>query len=308
MKFSLGDLEAFVAVAERGSFRGAASAVHLSQPALSRRIEKLESALGVRLLDRTLRPISPTAVGREFYRKTRTLLDELGSTLLVIGETAASQSGEVVVACVPSAAYYYLPGFVRVFHARFPRVLVQINDEAAGVVLDAVIRGEADFGITFVGARESGVEFQPLLRERFVAACRKDHPLAAKHRVTWADLSQYDYVSVTKSSGNRLLIDQALAKLSVRPRASFEVRHVASTLGLVEAGLGVAAVPQLAMPKNADALLVSRPLVQPVVMRTLGVIRRRGRVLTPAAQALYDLLLANRLPKAAARRSKPPLS
>ena len=299
MKFSLGDLEAFVAIAERGSFRGAADAVHLSQPALSRRIEKLENALGVRLLDRTIRPVSPTTVGREFYRKTRALLDELGSTLLVIGESSANQSGEVIVACVPSAAYYYLPEFIRRYHAKFPRVRVQISDEAASAVLDAVIRGEADFGINFIGTQEPDIEFQPLLRERFVAACRKDHPLAGKRRVTWAELCQYDYVSVSKSSGNRLLIDQALAEIPVRPRCSFEVRHVAGLLGLVEAGLGVAAVPQLAMPPGTDSMLVSRPLVEPVVTRTVGLIRRRGRVLTPAAQALYELLLHNRSNKQA---------
>jgi len=293
MKFSLGDLEAFVAINERGSFRAAAEAVHLSQPALSRRIEKLEAALGVRLLDRKIRPVSPTAVGRDFYKKTRALLDELGSTLLAIGDEAAGQSREVTVACVPSAAYYYMPEFIRRFQREFPRVRVQIQDEAASIVLDAVIRGEADFGINFVGTQEPDIEFQPLLRERFVVACRRDHPLAAKRRVTWADLCHYDYVSVSKSSGNRLLIDQALAELPLRPRCLYEVRHVVGVLGLVEAGLGVAAVPQLAMPPGTGAMLVGRPLVEPVVTRTVGLIRRRGRVLTPAAQALFQLLLRN---------------
>jgi len=305
MKFSLGDLEAFVAITERGSFRAAAEAVHLSQPALSRRIEKLEAALGVRLLNRKLRPVSPTAAGREFYRKTRVVLDELGSTLLAIGDEAAGRSGEVTVACVPSAAYHYLPEVIRRFQREYPRVRVQINDEAAGTVLEAVIRGEADFGINFVGTQEPDIEFQPLLREHFVVACRMDHPLAAKRRVTWADLCQHDYVSVSKSSGNRLLIDQALAELPMRPRCLFEVRHVVGVLGLVEAGLGVAAVPQLAMPSGVGSALVSRPLVEPMVARTVGLIRRRGRLLTPAAQALYELLLRNRSSKQAPGRPQP---
>jgi DNA-binding transcriptional LysR family regulator len=302
MKFSLGDLEAFVAIAERGSFRGAADVVHLSQPALSRRIEKLEAALGVRLLDRTIRPVSPTAVGREFYKKTRALLDDLGSTLLVMGDEAAGQSGEVTVACVPSAAYYYLPEFIRRYRREFPRVRIQIQDETASVALDAVIRGEADFGINFVGTQEPDIEFQPLLRERFVVACRRDHPLAAKRRVTWAEICQYDYVSVSKSSGNRLLIDQALAELPVRPRCLYEVRHVAGVLGLVEAGIGVAAVPQLAIPPGGNATVISRPLVDPVVARTVGLIRRRGWTLTPAAQTLYQLLVNNRPSKRAMRK------
>jgi DNA-binding transcriptional LysR family regulator len=115
--------------------------------------------------------------------------------------------------------------------------------------------------------------------------------------VTWAELCQHDYVSVSKSSGNRLLIDQALADLPARPVCLYEAHHVAGVLGLVEAGLGVAAVPQLAMPQFGDAIVISRPLVDPVVARTLGLIRRRGRTLTPAAQTLYRLLATNRLPK-----------
>ena len=162
------------------------------------------------------------------------------------------------------------------------------------MVLDAVMRGEADFGINFIGTQEPDIEFQPLLRERFVAACRKDHPLAGKRRVSWAELCQYDYVGVSKSSGNRLLIDQALAEVPVRPICLFEVRHVAGLLGLVEAGLGIAAVPQLAMPPGKDAMLVGRPLVDPVVTRTIGLIRRRGRALAPAAQAFYAMLASNR--------------
>ena len=305
MKFSLGDLEAFVAIAERGSFRGAADAVHFSQPALSRRIDKLEAALGVRLLDRSIRPVSPTAVGREFYRKSRSLLDDLGNALLVMGEgTAASPSGEVTVACVPSAAYYYLPEFIRRYHAQLPRVRVHILDEAASSVLDAVIRGEADFGINFVGTQEADIDFHPLLRERFVVACRSDHPLASKRSVTWSQLCQYEYISVSKSSGNRLLLDQALAEIPLRPRCAYEIRHVTGVLGLVEAGLGVAAVPQLAMPPRANAVLVSRPLIDPMVARTVGLIRRRGRALTPAAHALYQMLANSEAPGKARRKRK----
>jgi len=294
MKFSLGDIEAFVAIAERGSLRAAAEAVHISQPALSRRIDKLESALGVQLLDRSVRPVSATAIGREFYKKGRSLLDELGNTLLVIGEGLADTSGEVTIACVPSAAYYYLPEFVRRYHVQYPRIRVHILDEAAIAVLDAVIRGEADFGINFVGTQEAEIDFHPLLRERFVVACHRDHPLAAKRVVTWSQMCQYDYISVSKSSGNRLLLDQALAALPLRPRCSYEVRHVTGLLGLVEAGLGVAAVPQLAMPARKGSSLVSRPLVDPVVTRTVGLIRRRGRTLAPAADALYRMLATSK--------------
>jgi DNA-binding transcriptional LysR family regulator len=304
VKFSLSDLEAFVAVAELASFRKAADSVHLSQPALSRRIGKLEGALGVRLFDRTTRTVNLTAVGRDFAAKARGLLDELERSLLAMGEVAATRAGEVTVACVPSAAYYFLPDVIRRYHERFPRIRLRIVDEAANTVLAAVTRGEADFGINFIGTQDPDVDFQPILKEPFVAACRRDHPLAARRKVKWAELGAYDFMTVSKSSGNRLLIDLALADVRERPRWFYEVRHVSTLLGLVEAGLGVAAVPQLAMPGAGHPTLAAVPLVEPVVTRTLGLIRRQGRTLSPAAQELYALLEAER-PLLPSRREKP---
>ena len=112
-------------------------------------------------------------------------------------------------------------------------------------------------------------------------------PLARKRRVSWTELAQYDYISVSKASGNRLLLDQALSGLAGRPQSIYETQHVTTMLGLVEAGLGVAAVPSIAMPDADHPLLVSVPLYDPVITRKIGLIRRKGRTLSPAAQQLY---------------------
>ena len=289
INFDLNDLLSFRAVAELSSFRKAAEAVHLSQPAFSRRIDKLEQALGVRLLERTTRRVTLTAVGREFERKVRELLDELDATLLGIRGGVGTRTGEVTVACVPSTVYYYLSQVIRRYHERSPKVRVKVLDASANEVLAAVARSEADFGLNFIGAQEGDLEFKPLVEERFVAACRRDHPVAKLRRVTWAQLGGHDYISVGRTSGNRVLLDQALAGVPGRPQAIYEAQHVTTTLGLVEAGLGVAAVPSMAMPPSDHPLLVSVPLVDPVITRKVGLIRRRGRSLSPAAQQLYDL-------------------
>ena len=290
MNFDLADLRAFVAVAELNSFRAAAESIHLSQPALSRRVEKLEIALGVRLFERTTRSVSLTAVGRDFSRKARSLLDDLESSRVSMHQVAASQLGEVVIACVPSAVYYFLPKVLRDYHEQYPRIRVRIIDDSANAVLESVARGEADFGINIIGTQEPEIEFQAILKEPFVAACRRDHPLASKRKVTWAELGQYDFMTVDKSSGNRLLVDLALANSNVRPSWCFEARHVSTLLGLVEAGLGVAVVPRLSMPQGEHATLAMVELVEPTVDRTVGLIRRRGRELPPAAQKLYQLI------------------
>jgi DNA-binding transcriptional LysR family regulator len=287
VNFDLGDLLAFRAVAELNNFRRAAESVHISQPAFSRRIDKLEQALGVKLLDRTTRRVSLTAVGRDFARKTALWLDDLDATLLAVRGIAATRMGEVTIACVPSTVYYHVSQVIRRYREIYPKIRVKIHDAGANEVLDTVVRGEADFGLNFMGGQEPDIEFKPLLEERFVAACRRDHPLARKRRVTWAELADHDFITVSKMSGNRLLIDQALAGALKRPASLYEANHVTTLLGLVEAGLGVAAVPSLAMPARDHPLLASVPLAEPVVTRRVGLIRRKGRSLSPAAQQLY---------------------
>jgi len=291
INFDLNDLLAFRAVAELSNFSKAAESVHLSQPAFSRRIDKLERALGVRLLERTSRRVTLTAVGREFERKARELLDELDVTLLAIRGVAATRLGEVNVGCVPSTVYYYLSEVIRRYHERSPRVRIKVFDAGANEVLAAVLRGEVDFGVNFIGAQEGDIDFTPLAEERFVAACTRDHPIAKLGRVTWAQLAEYPYIQVSRTSGNRLLLDQGLAGTKARPQALFETQHVTTALGLVEAGLGVAVVPAMAMPDGEHPLLASVALVEPIVIRRVGLIRRRRRSLSPAAQQLFDLFL-----------------
>ena len=145
------------------------------------------------------------------------------------------------------------------------------------------------------GRHEPGtgeIDFDALLTEPFVAACRRDHPLARQRSVTWAELTRYDFMTVDKASGNRLTLDLALATARNRPQPCFESRHVSTLVGFVESGLGVAAVPRLSMPRKGHPLLASVPIVDPEVTRTVGLIKRRGRSLSPAAQHLYDMLRA----------------
>jgi DNA-binding transcriptional LysR family regulator len=305
INFDLNDLLAFRAVAELSNFRKAAEEVHISQPAFSRRIDKLEQALGVRLLERTTRRVALTAVGRDFARKVGQLLEDLDNTLLGIRGVAATRMGEVAIACVPSTVYYFLPHVIRRYHERYPKIRVKILDAGANEVLAVVASGEVDFGLNFIGGAEAAIEMKPLLEDRFVAACRRDHPLARKRSVTWVELAKYDNISVSKSSGNRLLLDQALAHVPGRPQALYEAQHVTTMIGLVEAGLGVAAVPSLSMPAADHPLLVSVPITDPVVTRQVGLIRRKGRALSPSAQQLYDFLLEMKLVRKRAASPRP---
>ncbi|WP_417662031.1 LysR family transcriptional regulator [Pseudomonas sp.] len=291
MNYELQDIRAFVKIAEHGSFHEAADAIHLSQPALTRRMQKLEEGLGIQLLDRTTRRVSLTAVGRDFLPKAQRLLDDFERSILGIQELAERQSGQVTLACIPTAAFYFLPIVIREFNQQYPKVRIRILDHSAHEGLEAVLRGEADFGISMLSGQSAEIDFTPLVNEPFVLACRRDHPLAKQEQVAWRELSDYRLIGVGRMSGNRVLLDHGLANLDWRPSWFYEVQHLSTSLGMVEAGLGVSALPSLAMPAEDHPILVQRPLVDPVISRTLGLVRKHGSSLSPAAEKFIDTLL-----------------
>jgi DNA-binding transcriptional LysR family regulator len=295
MNFDLSDLRAFVASADFGSFRAAADSLNISPSALSRRVEKLESALGVRLFERTTRKMELTVAGRSFVEKARNVLAELESSLFGMEDLGRRLTGLVTIACVPSAVSFFLPNALKAYHQTYPGIRVRLIDETSSVVFLAVARGEADFGLTYIGTQEPDIEFTPILQDPFVLACQRDHPLAGKRSVSWAEIAQYpDYMLLAQGSGNRTLIDSALANAVRQPSWFCEVQHVPALVSMIEAGLGIGIVPKLALPRDRRRSLVSIPVTGPSVVRTLGVIRRKNRPLPVAAQHFFDLLVRAR--------------
>lgn len=290
MAIALDQLRTFVAVAEAGGLTPAAETLHLSLPAISRRLTALEEELGVALLARSTRRVALTQTGREFLPRARRLLDELEESLLGIREVAAQRRGLVVLACIPTAAYYFLPATLAAFARRFPAVRVRAMDLSAEGVTDAVATGAAEFGVGMEGAAHPEVEFRPMRRDPFVLACRRDHRLARRRAVRWQDLEGERLVGVSRRSGNRLILDRALLPRGISPNWHYEAEHLSTSLGLVEAGLGLAVVPRLALPREPHPVLVARPLRDPEVDRATGLLLKRGTEPGPAARALIDLL------------------
>lgn len=294
MNFDLADLRAFLAVADLSSFRAASDLLHLSQSALSRRVDKLEDALGVQLFIRTTRKVELTTVGRTFVHRARNVMSELENALLGIQEVAQRLSGEVTIACVPSAVGHFLPAAIDAYHKLYPQIRIRLLDESSGNVLLAVTRGDADFGVTYIGTQEADIQFRPVMDDAFVVACPVNHPLARKKRVRWSELDGHAYITLAQGSGNRFLIDQALAQSEQRPRWFCEVNHVPALVSMIEAGLGIGVLPRMALPPDDGVgRLRAVRLTDPQITRTLGLISRRGKPLAPAAQLFYDLLVGS---------------
>jgi DNA-binding transcriptional LysR family regulator len=291
INFEALDLRAFVAVIDLEGFHRAAETLNLSQSALSRRIQRLEAAVGAALLERTTRRVALTTAGRELLPLVRRMLDEFDSSLFAMREVGRQRGGQITLACVPTAAFYFLPSVIARFNEQYPNIRFRILDLSANEGLESVARGEVEFGINLLGASDPELTFEPLIEDPFVLACRRDHPLANRDLLTWSDLEGQPLVAVSRTSGNRILLDAALVRAGVRLSWSYEVTHLSTSLGLVEAGLGISVLPQLATPQGDHPIIVTRPLRNPEVSRTIGVVRRRGGRLAPAAEHFLEMLL-----------------
>ena len=314
MKIDILGVQAFIAIADQGGFQKAADVLHVTQTAVTQRLRNLEEFLGVTLIERTTRSVALTRIGRDFLPQGRRLLEELSGALTEIRETGRAERGDFSIACVPTAGVHYLPRIIQEYSARHPHNRIKILDHASSGVAEAVLRREAEFGINIAGAHHPELTSVPLLQDRFVLICRDDHALARRKKVSWRQLHTHALIFAGQINGNRVLLDLALTDASLGAehgvpalQAFYEVQRSSTAVGLVAEGVAAAIVPRLAMQKGAYPNIRVIPLVDPVVERTLVLLARKTARLSPAAQALHDMIIkrATALPGSSAGGTRP---
>lgn len=290
MTAQIRQVEAFLMLAQTGSFSEASRRFGLSQPAFSLSIQRLEEVLGVRLFHRTSRRVKLTAEGEAFLPMASGLLRNWTGVFEEMADLTAVRRGRVALAALPSIAAGLLPPVVLEFTRKHPGVKLEIHDVLQGEVIELVRSGRVDFGIS-VGPDDSAeTEFLPLLDDNFVALLRHDHPLAGHDRISWEALSRHPLVSMTSTTSVRRLTDFTFAEARIGARFLSEVNHLATIAGLVAAGYALAALPALCLPVVLRPDLEWRPLGSPVARRTLGLLRLRHSPSVAAEAFLQELL------------------
>jgi DNA-binding transcriptional LysR family regulator len=288
INIEIGDIEAFIELTETNSFAKAAVNLNLSQPALSRRIQKLEYELGTTLFDRTTRKVQLSYSGRNFYERARGIIEAIKTASKTLNEKYSFPS-IIKVGAVNSALRNILYPTLKIFKEMEPRCKIQIIERSANYVVDSVLGGECDFGVNFTGIQEPGISFENLFIEDYVVVFPKGDPLEKKRKIKLSEIKNRDFISVWKGSGSRIYFENALALQKEDMDWTYEVRHIPSALNMVEQGLGITLAPKLAVSKDYTSLSY-RPLIDPKVTRTMGLIKRSGKELSHDAQQLYDLL------------------
>lgn len=289
---SLRKIRSFTIVAELGSFRRAAEKMHISSSALSTHVRELEEAIGVPLLHRTTRHVGLTPEGERFLARTKVLFAGLDEIVDELKEEADLLRGRLTVACIPTIIPRILPQTMATFTERFPGVSVRVLDVGSSVMAEAVKRGEVDVGIGPEPANAGELDIEPMIEDRFVAIVPEGHSLAARDEVSLAELAEFPFVGMRPGTNIRSTIDRAAADIGIEIKPAYEFVYHYSVGAMVEAGLGVTALPSLPFPFLNIPNVVMLPLAAPVVSREIYLIRRKGGGLSPAAREFIEVLTA----------------
>jgi DNA-binding transcriptional LysR family regulator len=292
MEYLLKEIDVFVKIIELGSFKAAARELHLTQSAMTQRLKRLEDALGVRLIERTTRSVSPTVVGREFLPVAKRMIIQFERSMEDLQDLIQAKTGQITIASLISVATYVLPAVLKRFATDHANVGVRILDDTEQEIAAHVRRGEAEFGIDMaIAGSDPDLASTPVLEDRYVVACHAEHPLAARRTVPWEALADLPLLILGARSGTNQLL---LSRFSGAPPSSnwrYEVQHLSTLMGMVEEQLGVGIVPEMAMRKRPGSHLVQRRLVKPDFRRTIVLVERQGVGLSPAAERLKAVLL-----------------
>ena len=285
----------FREVARQLHFRKAAEALAVAQPALSRSIAQLETALGVDLLNRTRRRVELTAPGKAFLDRIEPLLRGLAAVPGDIQALAGGQAGQVRVAFTGLAMATVLPGILREFNRRYPGIRVELNESPTSAQLEALKSGEIACGFFHPDATPpAGLSTKLLLQEKNGVLLPADHRLAHAPKLRLRDLAETPFVMFPRAH-NPGFYDRVLAafqQAGVTPRIADEVWPRANAMGLVRAGLGATFMtPSEAQQLTAEVTF--RALDGPVPESRLVLGWRKDAAPDPALGAFLVVAGAN---------------
>lgn len=290
MKIDFDGVQAFVVVAELGGFNKAARELHVTQTALTRRVQKLEAYLGLKLLDRTTRRVELTAVGREFLPQARAIVQEMTAAVEQLKDMSRRSTGNFTLACIPSMTSHVLPRVMQRYAQLYPGNRIRLLDGSSHEVRNAVLGGQAELGIAVHGEKHPDLAETVLFADALALLCRSPHPLEDRQSVSWSDLRDTELIGISSFTATRVFMDYQLAKQGIRLQGHYEVQHHATAVNLVAAGVGSAILPSSAFEEGDRPGVRKIPLTQPTVKRKVSLLRTRRGGLSPAAQAFHDLL------------------
>ncbi len=293
MRFDLVDLRLFNDVVEAGSITHGAERSRLALAAASARIRRMEEEIGAALLVRGRQGVVPTAAGRTLVKHARAMLEQSARLREDLDAYTKGVSGEVRILANTNASTEFLPEALAAFLAEHPNVRIDLEERLSDEIVGLIAEGVGDIGIVAGTVDMGPLETYPFRSDRFVVVAPMGHPLAGHARVEFAEVLNYDFVGLDRSSALQRFLAGKASRLGRALLLRVQLRSFDAVCRLVQAGVGVGVVPHTTAARVAGLMGLSVvELSDDWAVRDLTLCVRNFAALRPYAQDLVRSLRA----------------
>lgn len=283
-------LKAFLAVAGQQSFSAAAEDLHLTQSAVSKRIQLLESQLNVTLFDRHNRTISLTEAGKALLPKAQEILDLVTDTSLTMENLSGNIRGNLSLATSHHIGLHRLPPVLREFVQRYPSVELNLEFMGSERAYQAIRLRQVDLALTTLAEHQDpDILAIPLWYDRMVCVCGKQHRLASKKKVSFKDLANEPAILPEPDTITYQLVESAFTRHQLTLNAPMPTNYLETIKMMVSVGIGWSLLPD----SMVDDTLTILDWPDELPIRRLGLIHLKHRTLSNAANTMIQLLSFN---------------
>lgn len=282
-------LQTFLLAAEYGSFRKAAEESNRSPSAVSMQIRDLEEQVGISLFVRTPQRANLTPEGKMLYEQVSRAMSDVQTALLRLSEVTANRRGHVKIACAPTLASTRLGTILATFKLRYPRSVVDVRETPPSGALTLLQEQEVEL---YIGPEIPGLaefNFEPILEDRLVACLPADFDEGGT-ALTLAEVAQFPLIVLDRQTAIRSLVDRIAGEAQIRLNIQYEVQNAYTAIALAAAGLGVAVVPNIAIPMLPSAEFRVVPISDASAGRAVGILTARGYVQHSYSEQLMALI------------------
>jgi DNA-binding transcriptional LysR family regulator len=291
IRFDLTDLSLFRHVVEAGSITHGAERAHLALAAASTRIRNMEEALGAALLVRGRQGVTPTQAGRTLLQHARAILRQAERLREDLSAYAGGLAGQIRVLSNTNALTEFLPEALSSFLATHPHVSIDLEERLSDEVVGLIAEGVGDLGIVAATVDASALETYPFRKDRFVLVVARDHPLAERQKIAFAQVLDHDFVGLDRASAIQRFVADKAARAGQPLRLRVQLRSFDAVCRLVECNVGIGIVPESTVRRVAKTMAIAAvTLTDPWAVRDLKICVRSFGELPPYARQLVEHL------------------
>ena len=288
----IAELKAFVAVAEAGSFSMAANHLHLTQPAVSKRISQLEDSVGCQLFDRIGRQISLTEAGRDLMPRANRILLEMEDVKRALSNLSGEVRGSLKIGTSHHIGLHRLPPILKQFSKAYPNVSLDIQFIDSEMAFELVMQGKLELGIvTLPPEDDMGLNAKPIWTDPLVFMVAQDHPLASEKAVNLKQLANYPAILPSMATFTRRIVESLFQEYELKIEVPISTNYLETIKMMSSIGLGWTVLPATMLDEEVSPLPVKEiPSGSNQLNRTLGVVHHPAHSLSNAAKAILNLL------------------